>query len=49
MVRVVDGPMAGLVGVVRERRGSRRLLVGFEHIGQALSVSVSSATLEAYG
>jgi transcription antitermination factor NusG len=42
-VKVVDGPMAGLVGVVRELRGGRRLLVGFEQVGRALSVSIGSA------
>jgi transcription antitermination factor NusG len=46
-VRVVDGPIAGLVGVVRETRGSRRLLVGFEEIGLALSVSIGTANVEA--
>jgi len=48
-VRVVDGPMAGLVGVVREMRGKRRLLVGFEQIGRALSVSIGAADVEACG
>lgn len=45
-VRVTDGPMAGLVGVVREVRGSRRLLVGFEQIGRALSLSIGAAKVE---
>jgi transcription antitermination factor NusG len=44
-VRVVDGPMAGLAGVVREVRGSRRLLVGFEQIGRGLSVSIGAASV----
>jgi transcription antitermination factor NusG len=48
-VRVVDGPMAGLVGVVREKRGKARLLVGFEQVGQALAVSIGAATLEKCG
>ncbi len=45
-VRVIDGPMAGLVGIVREVRGSRRILVGFEQIGRALSVSIGAANVE---
>ena len=52
LVRVVRrGPWrSSRWGWWQERhRCSRRLLVGFEHVGQALSVSVSSATLEAYG
>lgn len=45
-VRVIDGPMAGLVGVTREIRGSRRLLIGVEQIGRALSVSIGAADVE---
>jgi len=45
-VRVIEGPMAGLVGVVREKRGGRRLLVGFEQIGRALSISIGAARVE---
>ena len=48
-VRVVEGPMAGLVGVVREARGGRRLLVGFEQIGKALSVLIGAAGVEKCG
>jgi transcription antitermination factor NusG len=48
-VRVIEGPMAGLVGVVREFRGSRRLLVGIEQIGKALSVSIGTANIERIG
>jgi transcription antitermination factor NusG len=48
VVRVIDGPLAGLIGVVREIRGSRRILVGFEQIGQALSVSLGAANVERY-
>jgi transcription antitermination factor NusG len=47
-VRVVDGPMAGLIGVVREVRGRRRLLVGFEQIGRALSILIGAAKVERY-
>lgn len=46
LVRVLDGPMAGLTGVVREIRGSRRLLVGLEQIGRALSLSIDAAQVE---
>jgi len=43
-VSVVDGPLAGLVGVVRQIRGrGRRLLIGFEQIGRAVAVSIGSA------
>lgn len=42
-VRVDDGPMAGLVGVVREIRGSRRILIGLEQIGKGVSVSIGAA------
>lgn len=45
-VRVVQGPMAGLAGVVCAVRGKRRLLVGFEQIGRALSVSIGTALVE---
>jgi transcription antitermination factor NusG len=44
-VRVVDGPFAGLVGVVREKRGARRLLVGFEQIGRAVSIAIGAASV----
>jgi transcription antitermination factor NusG len=45
-VRVVDGPMAGLAGVVREMRGRRRLLIGIEQIGHALALSIGAADVE---
>jgi transcription antitermination factor NusG len=44
-VRVVDGPMAGLVGRVLELRGGHRLLVGIEQIGRAISVSIKAAAV----
>ena len=47
-VRVIEGPLAGLIGVVREIRGSRRLLVGFEQISRALSISIGAAAVERY-
>lgn len=48
-VRVTEGHMAGLVGVVREVRGSRRLLVALEQIGRAVSVSIGAASVEKVG
>lgn len=45
-VRVIDGSLAGLVGVIREIRSGRRLLVGLEQIGQALSISIGAANVE---
>jgi len=45
-VRVLDGPLAGVVGVVLERRGRRRVLVGLEVIGQGLEVDIAAAMLE---
>jgi transcription antitermination factor NusG len=45
-VRVIDGPMAGLIGVVRQVRGKRRLLVGLEQIGHAVAVSIGVARVE---
>lgn len=45
-VKVIDGPMAGLIGVVREIRGRRRLLIGFEQIGRAVAMSIGSAQVQ---
>lgn len=45
LVRVIDGPMAGVVGTIREVRGGRRVLVGIERIGRALSVSKGVASV----
>lgn len=45
-VRVISGPFSGLSGVVRENRGRRRLLIGFEQIGQALCVSIEKADIQ---
>jgi transcriptional antiterminator NusG len=47
IVRVVDGPFARLTGTIREvRGGGRRLLVGIEQIGRAVSVSLGAASVE---
>lgn len=45
-VRVGAGPLAGVEGVVVQRRGRTRVLVGLEAVGQGISVEVESATLE---
>jgi len=45
-VRVVDGPFRGVVGIVVERRGRRRILVGLRAIGQGLEVDVDVCSLE---
>ena len=44
-VRVVDGPFAGVRGMVIERRGDRRVLVGVAAIGQAIELNVGVAGL----
>lgn len=45
-VRITEGPMAGLIGVIREIRGKRRLLVGLEQIGHAVAVSIGAAHVQ---
>jgi transcription antitermination factor NusG len=45
-VRVLDGPLEGVVGIVLERRGRRRVLVGLKAIGQGLEVDIAAASLE---
>lgn len=45
-VRVAEGPFEGVQGIVLERRGRRRVLVGLEAIGQGLEVDLSSRVLE---
>lgn len=45
-VRVVEGPFEGVEGIVLERRGRRRVLVGLEAIGQGLEVDMNSHVLE---
>ena len=48
-VRILDGPLAGLSGTVVDLRGSRRLIVGIEQIGQAISISIGAAGVEHVG
>ncbi|HEX7120561.1 MAG TPA: UpxY family transcription antiterminator [Longimicrobiales bacterium] len=45
-VRVTDGPLVGVVGIVVERRGRRRVLVGLRAIGQGLEVDIDARHLE---
>jgi transcription antitermination factor NusG len=44
-VEVLDGPFGGVRGVVVQRRGRRRVLIGIHAIGQALEVNLEKATL----
>jgi transcription antitermination factor NusG len=44
-VRVVSGPFQGVEGIVVERRGRRRVLVGIAAIGQGLEVDIDAAEL----
>jgi transcription antitermination factor NusG len=45
-VRVREGPFAGVLGIVREVRGRKRVLVGLSTIGQGLLVDMDAYTLE---
>ena len=44
-VEVMDGPFAGVRGVVEQQRGQRRLLIGLKAIGQGLEVDVTKCAL----
>jgi transcription antitermination factor NusG len=44
-VEVMDGPFRGVRGVVVERRGKRRVLIGLKAIGQGLEIDVDSGVL----
>ena len=48
-VEVVDGPFAGVKGVVEQQRGRRRLLIGLKAIGQGLEVDISKCALRSLG
>ena len=48
-VEVLDGPFAGVKGVVEQQRGRRRLLIGLKAIGQGLEVDVSKCALRSLG
>jgi transcription antitermination factor NusG len=45
-VRVMHGPFAGVQGVVVERRGRRRVLVGLTTIGQGMEVDIDGRNLQ---
>jgi transcription antitermination factor NusG len=45
-VRVVGGPFEGVVGMVVEVRGNRRLLAGIRTIGLSVSIDVDISVLE---
>lgn len=45
-VRVIEGPFRGVEGVVKERRGRRRVLVGLKAIGQGLEVDIPVVSLQ---
>jgi transcription antitermination factor NusG len=46
-VQVRAGPFAGVRGVVVERRGRRRVLIGLKAIGQGMEVDIPVAMLQA--
>lgn len=45
-VRVLDGPFAGVEGMVIEQRGRKRVLVGVEAIGQGLEIDIETRLLK---
>ena len=45
-VRVQDGPFEGVEGVVVERRGRKRVLVGLAAIGQGLEIDIDTRLLK---
>lgn len=45
-VRVMEGPFEGVVGVVVEQRGRKRVLVGLEAIGQGLEIDIDTRLLK---
>jgi transcription termination/antitermination protein NusG len=44
-VRVMHGPFEGVEGVVVERRGRRRVLVGLKTIGQGMEIDIDGRNL----
>lgn len=48
-VLVVGGPLRGVEGVVVQRRGRARVLVGLQAVGQGLSVEVDAGQLQRLG
>jgi transcription antitermination factor NusG len=45
-VRVMHGPFEGIEGVVVERRGRRRVLVGLRTIGQGMEIDIDGRNLQ---
>jgi transcription termination/antitermination protein NusG len=45
-VRVMHGPFEGVEGVVVERRGRRRVLVGLKTIGQGMEIDIDGHNLQ---
>lgn len=45
-VIVQDGPLAGVRGVVRERRGSRQLVIWVTEIGRGVALTIGSAVVK---
>ena len=46
-VRVLDGPLAGAVGIIlRVKKGNRRLVVGVELLGQSICADLDRETVE---
>jgi transcription antitermination factor NusG len=48
-VRVVEGPLAGAIGVIlRSKQGKKRLVVGVEILGRSVCAELAEETVEAY-
>jgi transcription antitermination factor NusG len=45
-VKVLEGPFEGVEGIVIERRGRKRVLVGVEAIGQGLEIDIDARLLK---
>jgi transcription antitermination factor NusG len=45
-IRITAGPFEGVEGVVVERRGRRRVLVGLSTIGQGMEVDIDRRMLQ---
>jgi transcription termination/antitermination protein NusG len=45
-VRVMDGPLAGMEGIVARRKNGHKLVISFDLIQQAMAVEVAGEDLE---
>jgi len=45
-VKVIQGPLAGLAGLLLERKGSSRFAIHFNSIAQAMSIEINSKYLQ---